>query len=514
MEAHVWRTMYQHHLFMDHFPLQENYGLIILEALAITLLLYILSFRFICNKTTTTVPEASGAWPIIGHFNLFGASSSLPHLALASMADRYGPIFTVRLGIRRVLVVSSWEIAKEIFTTHDVIVSNRPKYLAAKVLGHNYASFSFAPYGPYWREIRKIVSMELLSSSRLEKLKFIQVFELENSINNMLELWREKRDANGKALVEMKTWFGDLTMNTVLRMVAGKRYAATDRYDDEDWEEMKRRREVMREWFLHVGRFVVADTLPFLGWLDLGGHEKTMKRVATELDSMLENWLDEHRRKRASDATLPEKDFMDVMMSVVEADVSPDYNAETIIKANCMAQQEIEMHIGKDRQVNESDIKNLVYLQAVVKEALRLYPAALLGGPRAFSENCTVAGYHVPKGTWLLINMWKLHRDPKIWSDPLEFRPERFLTPDHKDVDVKGGDFELIPFGAGRRSCPAIGFGLQMSHMVVATLLHNFDMWTPNGEPVDMTPTAGMTNAKATPFDVVFVPRLVAKTIG
>ncbi|KAI3684785.1 hypothetical protein L6452_34011 [Arctium lappa] len=523
---------------MDLIPLQENYNLIIPEVLAITLLLYCLSFIY--NKTTTTsAPEASGAWPIIGHYKLFGASSNLPHLALASMADRYGPIFTVRLGIRRVLVVSSREIAKEIFTTHDVFVSDRPKYLAAKILGHNYASFAFAPYGSYWNGMRKIISLELLSRNRLEKLKFVQVFELENSIKNMLDLWREKRDGDGKVLVEMKAWFGELSMNIVLRMVAGKRYTAT--VDDEDEEEMNRRREVMREWFLYLGRFVVADALPFLGWLDLGGHEKTMKRVATELDSMVGKWLDEHRQKRASDKT---SDFMDVIMSVVGGDAFAEYDADSVIKATCMtliingtdttavaltwalslllnnryalkkAQEELEMHIGKDRIVNESDIKNLVYLQAVVKETLRLYPIAFLGGPRAFSEDCTVAGYHVPKGTWLLINMWKLHRDPEIWSDPFEFRPERFMTPNHKDVDVKGRDFELIPFGAGRRSCPGIGFGLQMLHIVLATLLHTFDMSTLNGGLVDMTATAGLTNAKATPLQVLVTPRLVAAING
>lgn len=530
------------YMIMDLFLLQENYSIIILAALAITLvLLYCLSF-ISYNKTTTSAPEASGAWPIIGHFKIFEASSDLPHLALASMADRYGPIFTIRLGIRRVLVVSSWEIAKEIFTTHDVIVSNRPKYLATKILGHNYASFSFAPYGPYWRGMRKIISLELLSSSRLEKLKSVQVFELETSIKDMIELWREKRDEEGKVLVEMKKWFGELAMNTVLRMVAGKRYTTT--VDDEDEEEMKKSREVMREWFLHLGRFVMADALPFLGWLDLGGYEKTMKRVATELDSMVGKWLDEHHRKRDSDKSIPARDFIDVMISEVESGAFKGYDADTIIKATCMSliaggtdttsvaltwalslllnnlyalkkvQEELDMHIGKDKQVNESDIKNLVYLQAVVKEALRLYPVAFLGGPRAFSEDCIVAGYHVPKGTWLLINMWKLHRDPKIWSDPFEFRPERFLTPNHKDVDVKGGDFELIPFGAGRRSCPGMGLGLQMLHMVLATLLHNFDISTPNGALVDMTETVGLTNPKATPLEVLVTPRLVAVISG
>lgn len=174
------------------------------------------------------------------------------------------------------------------------------------------------------------------------------------------------------------------------------------------------------------------------------------------------------------------------------------------------AQEEIDTHVGKDKLVNEPDIKNLVYLQAIVKETLRLYPAGFLGGPRTFSEDCVVAGYHVPKGTWLLINMWKLHRDPNTWSDPLEFRPERFLTFDHKDVDVKGTDFELIPFGAGRRSCPGMSLAIQMLHMVLATLLQNFEMSTPNDAQVDMTESAGLTNAKASPLEVLFSPRLRA----
>ncbi|KAI3761929.1 hypothetical protein L1987_52352 [Smallanthus sonchifolius] len=515
---------------MGLFPLQDSYTLVI-EGLAITLALCFLLFIYKATKKTNTAPEASGGWPILGHFNLLSGSSDLPHLALASMADRCGPIFTVRLGVRRVLVVSNWEIAKEIFTTHDLIVSNRPKYIAAKILGYNYSSVSFAPYGPYWLGIRKIISTELLSSSRLEKLKYVRVFELENSIKNIFKLWKEKRDGKGKVLVEMKKWFGELNMNIVLRTVAGKRYTG-------DEEEVKSHRELIRQWFHYLGRFVARDALPFLGWLDLGGHEKTMKRVASGLDSMVTKWLDEHRKKRGYGDKTTEMDFIDVLISVIESNgLVASYDADTIIKATCMtlivssadttsvmltwalslllnnrdtlrkAQEEIDKHVGKDRQVNESDLINLVYFEAVVKESLRLYPAAFLGGPRAFSEDCTIAGYHVPKGTWLLVNMWKLHRDPNIWSDPCEFKPERFLTPNHKDVDVKGADFELIPFGAGRRSCPGIRLALQMLNIVLATLLQNFEMSIPNDAPVDMTVSVGMTNAKASPLEVLVSPR-------
>lgn len=166
------------------------------------------------------------------------------------------------------------------------------------------------------------------------------------------------------------------------------------------------------------------------------------------------------------------------------------------------------MHVGNERQVDESDINKLVYLQAIVKETLRLYPAAPLAAPREFSTNCTLAGYHIPKGTWLIVNISKIQRDPEIWSNPLEFRPERFLEGTHMDVDFKGRNFELIPFGAGRRSCPGMGFSQQILHIVLATLLHNFDLSIPNDERVDMTENAGLINAKASPLEVQIVPRL------
>lgn len=143
-----------------------------------------------------------------------------------------------------------------------------------------------------------------------------------------------KENGQGKVLVEMKKWFSELNMNTVLRMVVGKRY--TGAVNGEDEEEMNSYREVMREWFHYMGRFVVADALPFLGWLDLGGYEKTMKRVATQLDSMVGKWLEEHRQKTVSGDAKEVKDFTDVLIQVVEEGGFTDYDADTIIKATCM----------------------------------------------------------------------------------------------------------------------------------------------------------------------------------
>lgn len=127
--------------------------------------------------------------------------------------------------------------------------------------------------------------------------------------------------------------------------------------------------------------------------------------------------------------------------------------------------------------------------------------------PHESIQDCTVAGFCIPAGTQLLHNLWKMHRDPKVWSDPLEFQPERFLQK-HANVDIWGRDFEYLPFGLGRRSCPGITFPVQVLHLTLAQLLHKFELGTVLDSPVDMTESAGITNPKATSLEVTLTPRL------
>lgn len=172
--------------------------------------------------------------------------------------------------------------------------------------------------------------------------------------------------------------------------------------------------------------------------------------------------------------------------------------------------EELEEQVGRERNVQESDIKNLTYLQAVVKEALRLYAPAPLSFPHESLEDCTVAGYTVPKGTRLLVNVHKIQRDPNAWSDPLEFQPWRFLTSQGQKIDIRGQNFELIPFGSGRRICPGISLGLTIVHFTMASLLHSFEVSKPSDEPIDMTEAFGFSNLKVTPLHVLIAPRLSA----
>ncbi|KAK6256672.1 hypothetical protein QUC31_000131 [Theobroma cacao] len=502
-----------------------------------------LLFTRVINRTGSGMkrkaPEASGARPFLGHLHLLGGSKPA-HVVLGDLADTYGPIFTIRLGVRLTLVVSNWEIAKECFTTNDKAFANRPRTLAAELLGYNYAMFGFSPYGPYWRQIRKIVTLEVLSNHRLEKLKHIRESEVRTSIKELYKLGVEgvSNSSSGKVLVEMKRWFWTLNINMVFKMVVGKRYSEAETSHGKD--ENDRRRKAFRDFFELTGTFTVGDSLPFLRWLDLGGHEKAMKKTAKELDHILEEWLEEHKQKRNSGNAESEHDFMGMMLSLLnDAAELPSYDADTINKATCLslilaasdttmvtltwalslllnnrnalkkAQEELDIHVGRDKLVEESDIKKLVYLQAIIKETLRLYPAAPLSVPHESMEDCVVSGYHIPAGTRLLINLYKIHRDPHAWSDPCEFQPERFLTT-YKDFDVRGQNFELIPFGSGRRMCPGVSLALQVLELTLANLLQGFELGTPLDEPVDMGEAIGITNLKVSPLEVLITPRLPA----
>lgn len=171
-------------------------------------------------------------------------------------------------------------------------------------------------------------------------------------------------------------------------------------------------------------------------------------------------------------------------------------------------QAELDNQVGKNRHVEVSDLTNLTYLRAVIKETLRLYPAAPLGVPHEAMEDCIIGGYNVPKGTRLFVNIWKIQHDPNTWPDPLDFRPDRFLT-SQQDVDVKGQHFELIPFGSGRRMCPGMSFALLAVELSIASMVHAFEFKRTSGDqPIDMSVLPGLTNVKATPLEVIVSPRL------
>lgn len=159
-------------------------------------------------------------------------------------------------------------------------------------------------------------------------------------------------------------------------------------------------------------------------------------------------------------------------------------------------QTEIRQVMGKKQTIDEDDIDKLPYLKATVKEAMRLFPAVPLLVPRETLEKCNLGGYEIPAKTMVYVNAWGIGRDPKVWENPDEFLPDRFLN---SSIDVKGQDFQLIPFGSGRRGCPGYSMGLLTVHLLLANLLHSFDWELPPGvkkEDIDTESLPGLAISK------------------
>nr|AYM55644.1 cytochrome p450 [Croton stellatopilosus] len=493
-------------------------------------------------------PEPSRPLPILGHLHLLGTEKTLAR-TLARLADKSGPVFTIWLGVHRTVVVSSHEAVKECFTTNDKILASRPKSSHGTYLGYNYAAFGFATYGPFWREIRKIVVIQLLSNHRLKSLKHVQVSEVNGLIRDLYSrcITTGKQSSNKIVISEI---FEHLTLNMITRMIAGKRYFSFGGEENGE-EEGKRIGKLMKEFMYVSGVFVPSDLIPFLWWINFLGPVRTMKRLSKELDFLMQTWIDEHKLKRlegsirgdddCNDFKNTEEDFIDVMLSVLEDDFY-GRSKEDIIKGTVMtliiagadttsitltwilsnllnnrkalelAQQELDIKVGRERCVEDSDIENLVYLQAIVKETLRLYPPGPVAVPHEAIEDCYISGYYVPKGTRIFANLWKLHRDPNVWSNSDEFRPERFLTKEvSNSIDFSGQNYEYLPFGSGRRSCPGLNFATQAIHLSLARLLQAFSLDTPFNEAVDMSEGLSITLPKATPLEIQITPRLCSE---
>uniref|UniRef100_A0A803R7S6 Cytochrome P450 n=1 Tax=Cannabis sativa TaxID=3483 RepID=A0A803R7S6_CANSA len=157
------------------------------------------------------------------------------------------------------------------------------------------------------------------------------------------------------------------------------------------------------------------------------------------------------------------------------------------------AQEEVRQVFNKKGKVDEAGISDLKYLKSVVKETLRLHPSAPLLLPRESSEKCVINGYEIPKKTRIIVNAWTIGRDPKYWTEPESFMPERFVD---SNIDFKGNNFEYIPFGAGRRICPGISYGVLNIELPLAFLLYHFDWKLPYGlkhEDLDMTELFGVS---------------------
>ncbi|KAL3813652.1 hypothetical protein ACJIZ3_014920 [Penstemon smallii] len=487
-----------------------------LYTILLPLFLFVLAFKFSSKRKLKLPPSPFLTLPLIGHLYLLKPPL---HQTYHKLSTKLGPIFSLRFGNRLMVVVSSPNLVEECFTKNDIVLANRPRLIIGKYLGYNYTSLVGAPYGDHWRNLRRLTTIEVFSSARLNTFTSIRQDEIKLQLQNLY-----KKSKDDFARVELRRVFADLTLNNIMRMVAGKRYYG----EGVGYEEAKNFRELKDEIFTLAGVSNPGDFFPFFRWIDYKGFEKKLKRVTAKMDAFLQSLIDEHRRDKNTNT------MIDHLLSLQES--QPEYYSDMIIKGIitvillagtdtsavtiewamsallnhpdklAKARAEIDRLVGNDRLIGESDISHLPYLQNIISETFRLFPATPLLVPHESSADCKIGGYDIPKGTILQVNAWAIHRDPTIWDDPTSFKPERF-----EGAEV--GPPKLVPFGMGRRSCPGSGLAQRVIGLTLASLIQCFE-WKRIGEAkVDLTAGKGQSMPKAIPLEAMLKARDVLHNV-
>ncbi|KAI9116526.1 hypothetical protein K1719_012693 [Acacia pycnantha] len=485
------------------------------------LLILVLKPSRLFKKSKKTLPPGPWKLPIIGNLHQMLSSSSPLHHTMRDLAKKYGPLFHLQLGETSNIIVSSTEVAKEVMKTHDITFANRPVYLVSKITGYNGVDIGFSPYGHYWRQLRKICTLELLSVKRVQSFKAIREEEIASLMKHITE--------HEGSVINLPKLFFPLANSIVARASIGN-----SKHVNEVVSIMKNTLE------LATG-LGISDLFPSVKFLPvITGFKGKLEKLFVDSDKILEEVVNEHRQKNESSKKgsdeVQHEDLVDVLLKIqkendldiqitddaIKAIIQDMFFGATETTAAILewamcellrnpetmkeAQAEVRKVFGSKGYVEESELHKCAYIDAAVKETLRLHPPLPLLVPRENSKIIEISGYEIPYKSRVMVNAWALGRDPKYWKEAEKFQPRRFLDPS-TDYNFRGMDHEYIPFGSGRRICPGISFGYAVLDLTIANLLFHVDWKLPNGmkpEELDMEET--FTNTATRKNNLCVVP--------
>ncbi|KAJ4954785.1 hypothetical protein NE237_011568 [Protea cynaroides] len=476
-------------------------------------------YRLKRGAKSKPIPGPRG-FPVLGSMNLM---ASLAHRRLAAAAERFGAkrLMAFSLGETRVIVTCNPDVAKEILNSS--VFADRPVKESAYSLMFNRA-IGFAPYGVYWRTLRRIAATHLFCPKQISN-SAAQRFHIAAQMVSIFGSCRGE--------IRVRDTLKRASLNNIMCSVFGRKYEL-----DSPNNETDELRELVEEGYELLGKLNWSDHLPWLSGFDPQNIRLRCSQLVPKVNQFVNRIIAEHRAEaQTGERKKAAMDFVDVLLSLDGPDKlsEPDMIAvlwEMIFRGTdtvavliewilarivlhpeiqSKVHEEIDRVVGKSRRVTEEDIQAMVYLPSVVKEVLRVHPPGpLLSWSRLAITDTTVDGRHVPSGTTAMVNMWAISRDPEVWSDPLKFKPDRFVTKDAEvEFSVLGSDLRLAPFGSGRRVCPGKALGLTTVSYWVASLLQEF-LWVAADEnPVDLSEVLRLSCEMATPLMVKLRPRHV-----
>ncbi|KAM4123469.1 hypothetical protein ACJW30_01G162300 [Castanea mollissima] len=458
------------------------------------------------KKKKKNSPPSPPKLPIIGSLHQIGLQ---PHRSLQAIAQHHDPLMLLHFDSVPTLVVSSANAAQEITKTHNLIFMNRPKSSMFEKLSYNY------------KDMKSILVLHLLSRKRIQSFRVVREEEL--------SLLVEKIKQSCFSIVNLSEVLPKLTNGIICRVTLGRRY--------DGGEGRRKFKKLIEDLVELLGIINVGDYIPWLAWVShANGLDAKVEKVAKQFDDFLEEVMEEHIscQKKGSDGHVisldneEQKDLVDILLWIqrenmigfpIERDAfvggtDTTYSVlewamtELLRHPRTMkkVQNEVRGITSHKKGITEDELEELQYLDAIIKETLRLHPTIPLLFPREANRDVQIQGYDIAVGTQVLINAWAIGRDPGLWDNPEEYQPKRFLNP---TINFKGHDFQLIPFGAGRRGCLGICFAITTIKFILANLLHYFDWTLPSGargENLDMTESIGISIHRKFPLTAFATP--------
>nr|AVY91832.1 cytochrome P450 [Saccharum hybrid cultivar SP80-3280] len=476
------------------------------------------------GKPSSTIPGPKGL-PVVGSLGLM---SGLAHCSLADEASRRPGakrLMALSLGPVRAVVTSHPDVAKEILD--NPAFADRPLNHAAYGLMF-HRSIGFAEHGPYWRALRRVAAGHLFGPRQVEAFAPYRAAVGEGIVAAL-------RGGSG-GIVQVRDLLRRASLYYIMRFVFGKEYDVSRAVPASGKEEVEELLEMVHEGYELLGMENWCDYFPGLAALDPQGVGARCAELMPRVNRFVHGIIQGHRAKAIAGEDA--RDFVDILLSLQESEGLADADIAAVLwemifrgtdamavlmewtlarlvlhrDVQAKAHRELDEVVGGNSQVvTESAAPSLPYLQALLKEALRMHPPGpLLSWRHRAISDTYVDGHLVPAGTTAMVNQWAISRDPEVWDAPLEFRPERFLPGgEGQDVSVLGADGRLVPFGSGRRSCPGKSLAMTTVTAWMATLLHEFE-WLPasdTGAGVDLSEVLRLSCEMAVPLEVRVRPR-------
>nr|QWK52348.1 cytochrome P450 98A8 [Isatis tinctoria] len=435
----------------------------------------------------------------------------------------YGPIISVWLGSQLTVVVSSSDLARQVLRDNDHQLCNRQRIARMTQTGTDLV---WSDYTPHYVKLRKLCTLELFSLKSIETFRSLREIEVRSMVQSVFkDVMIDSSDDQARKPVVVRKYLAAVVLNTISKLMIGKEFEPEE---GREFKAIVEKEHLLsgsgrlfdRVWWLkRVSSWLVSDK-EFLAHRDrrtkwFRGAIMVEEDVAVEdHKGFVRQLLVLKEKKELTEETVHGLIWnmltagADTTAVVIEWAMAEMIRCPTVQEK---AQQELDSVVGSDRLMTESDIPKLPYLQCLVKEALRLHPSTPIMLPHKASETVWLGGYKVPRGTTVYVHVKEIGRDPANWRNPEEFRPERFIE---EETDVKGRDFRVLPFGSGRRVCPAAQLSMNLMALVMGNLLQCFSWSSPiPGERIDMSENPGLLCGMKTPVQALASPRAATRAI-